>query len=179
MNNLNRIFKEVLQSTQNNDATTEILNLWTQYSVLLSRLCETAAITKLDEIYSTKEAKKYIISWPNMVEEIKAFRNKLDYCVNNDLPNLVNGKSERLFNLSDGREQAILSLKNLVEDLRKTTEPNTMRYNNLRTSIISLFNSLNILLTEVGRILGDSNYPITTNTYNLTNITRRDIGLIN
>jgi hypothetical protein len=170
------LFEEVLKHSQNNDATTEILNLWTQFTVLLSETCNTAAITKLNEEYSLREAKKYIVPWSSLIKNIEAFRNKLLYCVQNNLPNLIYGKSERLFGLSDGREQAILGLKNLVEDL-KHTERGTTRYNNLRTSIISLFNSVNILLTEARRILEGSNYETRTDIYDLTDITKRDIGL--
>jgi hypothetical protein len=67
-------------------------------------------------------------------------------------------------------------LKNLVEDLKHTGR-RTNRYANLKTAIVALFNSLNDLLTEAGRILRDSNYKIVTTAYNLSTITRKDVGL--
>ena len=172
--NKEQFFENIPGKNQNN-VVSEILKLWSQYMILLSNVCSTAAYTKLNEVYLIKEA-KHVIPWSEIIRDIEAFRNKLTYCIENNLPSLILGKSDRLFGLSDGREQAITSLKNLVKDL-KITEPNTIRYNNLKTSIISLFNSLNILLIEINRIFVESNYNIQTSTYNLSKITKNDIGL--
>jgi hypothetical protein len=177
MKNYNKLFvKNLKEEAQNNDATTKVINLWTQLTVLLSEVCKTAAITKLNELYSIKEAEKYFIPWPDIIKDIEAYRNRLKYCIDNNLINLVYEKSERLFSLSDGRQQMILCLKGLVNDL-KLTEPKTLRYKALNVSITLLFNSINLLLAEIERILEDSNYEIKTNTYDLTNITKEDIGL--
>jgi len=134
------------KTQKNNDSITNILELWSQFTVLLSDACNTAAITKLNDEYSFNDVNKQFSSWLDIVKETETFERKLEYFIKNDLPNLTKGKYERLFGLSDGRKQAILVLRNLLNDL-KTTDNNSARYNYLYFSIISLFNSLNLLLT--------------------------------
>ena len=134
------------KTQNNNDVITNILELWSQFTVLLSDACNTAAITKLNDEYSFNDVNKQFSSWLDIVKETETFERKLEYFIKNDLPNLTKGKYERLFGLSDGRKQAILVLRNLLNDL-KTTDNNSARYNYLYFSIISLFNSLNLLLT--------------------------------
>jgi len=164
------------KTQNNNDVITNILELWSQFTVLLSDACNTAAITKLNDEYSFNDVNKQFTLWPNIVKYTEAFERKLEYLIKNDLPNITKGKYDRLFGLSDGRKQAIMGLRNLLTDL-KTTDNNSTRYNNLNISIVSLFNSLNLLLKEVNRILTNVCNKNETYKHDLSIILKRDIGL--
>jgi len=164
--------------TEEKDATTEVLGLWTQFIVLLSNICNTAAITRLNAVFLSTETEginDFRLEFIDNIESIEAFEKELNYRIQNDLPNLIYEKAERLFCISDGREQTISCLKNLVQDL-KNTKINSERYQYLNILIISSFNTLNVLLNEMGRILKNSNYEIKSSEYDLTPITKSDIG---
>jgi len=144
--------------------------------LLSSETSNTAAITTINEYYPLGDLKKYCLPWSDLIEDIEVFRKKLLYCAQNILPDLVYGKPERLFLLSEEIEQHVLSIKTLVENL-KNTKRGTTRYNNLSASIIALFNGANILLAETRKIVEGSGYKAKTDKYDFTDITKRDIGL--
>ena len=165
-----------LYEKQKIDSITTILKLWSQFMILLSELCNTTAMTRLIEADILNESHEYCVLWPDLIKNLQAYQHKLSYCIENNLPSLIYEKSERLFSLSDGREQTISTFKNLIEDL-KNTEKDSKRYINLRYAIVSLFNSLNMLLTEINRILTLENYQLKTNIYDLTPISKEDLGI--
>jgi hypothetical protein len=159
------------------DFIDEIQNLWTEFGLLMSNVLNTACIDRYEEVsVLQQETKKYVTSWNDLIHNIEAIRNKLNTVLSKGLMDQVYEHSERLFILSDERDNAIKCFKVLIKDL-KHTEKGTDRYENLDSTIDGLFESFNILLQITARTLTSAGLEIKTSTYNFSEITREEIGL--
>jgi hypothetical protein len=143
----------ISKSLSGSDVIGDFLELYMEWGVLQERLASDFAIESLRNHYSIKQS---VRDWDKIVSDIDAYNNRLDYyfSVERHVPGNID--VERLQAIAEDRLTVIRLFRALVRDLTHTTEEDTERYDNLKYSIETLFDSINRLLSYIRTSIKDS-----------------------